>query len=94
MEPIYHGCYFRNADGTNKRIRIGKKSLVPTNECFWIGQRDVKNEVKTRSCTKSELFIGQKTIEQHQKQKQFIGHWIKENNKRTTDFLFFIQYNC
>ena len=94
MEPIYHGCYFRNADETNKRIRIGKKCLVPTNECFWKGQRDVKNEVITRSCTKSELFIGQKTIEQHQKQKQFIGHWIKENNKRTTDFLFFIQYNC
>ena len=68
--------------------------LCTNNECFWKGQRDVKNGVKTRSRTKNEPSIRQKAIEQYDKQKQFIDHWIKENNKRTIDFLYFIQHIC
>lgn len=64
IEPIYQGCYLRNADRTNKHI--------PTNECFWKDPCYVKNGVNTRSHTKNEPSIGYKAIERYDKQKQFI----------------------
>ena len=40
----------KNADGTNKLIGPGEKSLIPTNKCFWIDPEDIKSSgVKTRS---------------------------------------------
>ena len=46
---IYRGCFYKNADGTNKIIIIGDKCLVPTDECLWKDPCDVKHGVKTRS---------------------------------------------
>ena len=32
----------KNADGTNKLIGPGEKSLIPTNKCFWKDPEDIK----------------------------------------------------
>ena len=47
-QRIYHGCFYKNADGTNKIIKTGDECLVPTDECFWNDLCDVKHGVKTR----------------------------------------------
>ena len=31
---MYHGCFPRNADGTNRIIEKGTKCISPTYECF------------------------------------------------------------
>ena len=49
MDHIYHGCFLKNADGTNKIIAAGDKCLVATGKCFWKDPSDVKHGVKTRS---------------------------------------------
>ena len=47
-EKIYHGCFTKNRDGTNKLITKGEKCLIPTNKPFWKYFEDVPDEVKTR----------------------------------------------
>ena len=49
MNQIYHGCFTKNADGTNKIILAGERCLCPTSKPFWEFPEDVKNlRVKTR----------------------------------------------
>ena len=56
MDKIYHGCFYKNADGTNKVIAAGELCLTPTKKCFWKDPSHVKNGVKTRSLlTSSQL---------------------------------------
>ena len=33
-QRIYHGCFYKNADGTNKIIKAGGKCFLPADECF------------------------------------------------------------
>ena len=49
MALIYHGCFTKNADGTNKLIGPGEKCLTSTAQCFWKDPKDVRSVVKTRS---------------------------------------------
>ena len=49
MVLIYHGCFTKNADGTNKLIGPGEKFLTPAAQCFWKDRKDVRCGVKTRS---------------------------------------------
>ena len=49
MDKIYHGCFNKNADGTNKIIVAGERCLAPTDKCFGKDPNDVKHGVKTRS---------------------------------------------
>ena len=43
MEGIYHGCFTKNADGTNKTIVPNVKCLIPINNPFWKQPQDIKN---------------------------------------------------
>ena len=38
-QSIYHGCFYENADGTNKIIKAGEKCLVPTDESLSLTSR-------------------------------------------------------
>ena len=49
MALIYHGCFTKNAESTNKLIGPGEKCLTPTAQCFWKDPKDVCSGVKTRS---------------------------------------------
>ena len=33
-QPIYHGCFYKNADGTNKIIAAGETCPVPYRRMF------------------------------------------------------------
>ena len=49
MAFIYHGCFTKNADGTNKFIGPGDKRPTPTAQCFCKDPKDVRSGVRTRS---------------------------------------------
>ena len=49
MVLIYHGCFTKNADSTNKLIGPGEKCLTLTAQCFWKDPKDVHSGVKTCS---------------------------------------------
>ena len=47
-EKIYHGCFTKNRDGTNKLIEKGKACIIATNNLFWKYPEDVNSSVRTR----------------------------------------------
>ena len=48
-ERIYHGCFTKNADGTNKLLLKGENCLFSTNNPFWKYPEGIPTGVKTRS---------------------------------------------
>ena len=54
MDKIYHGCFYENADGTNKIIAAGERCFTPTDKCFWKDLNDAKHGVKTTSRANNE----------------------------------------
>lgn len=48
-DKIYHGCFYKNEDGTNKLILKAKECLMPTNNPFWKSPMHVPDIVRTRS---------------------------------------------
>ena len=46
---IFHGCFTKNKDGTNRIIEKGKTCLFSTNNPFWKYPEDTPSCVKTRS---------------------------------------------
>ena len=61
-QRIYHGCFYKNADGTNKIIRAGEECSVPTGECFWKDPCDVKNGVKTSHVQNMSQWLHLRTL--------------------------------
>ena len=49
MFKIYHGCFRKNANGTNRIIVNKENCLVPTSRAFWKYIEDIPAGVKTRS---------------------------------------------
>ena len=49
-EKIFHGCFTKNKDGTNRLIKKGECCLVPTSNPFWKYPEDIQScGVNTRS---------------------------------------------
>ena len=74
---IYHGCFYKNADGTNKVIKADEKCLVPTEECFWKDSCDVKHGVKTMSRAKNEPKVTLKNFNRYY-DKKLVDFWINK----------------
>ena len=49
MDLIYHGCFTKNADGTNRIIGLHQKCVIPTNRPFWKDPEDIHSPIKTRN---------------------------------------------
>ena len=76
-QRIYHSCFHKNADGTNKIIKTGDKCLIPMNECFWKDPCDVKHRVKTRSHAKNEPRVTLKDFNRYYDEKS-VGLWLNK----------------
>ena len=46
---VFHGCFRKNLDGTNRIIEKGKQCLTPTACPFWKQIEDIPNGIRTRS---------------------------------------------
>ena len=53
-DKIYHGCFNKNSDGTNKLIKKGEKCLKLTHFPFWKCPWDVPNGSVTRAQEKKK----------------------------------------
>ena len=74
-EGIYHGCFTKNRDGTNKLLLEGENCLYPTNNPFWKYPEDIATGVKTRSQEKKQKRVTNKRYEKYFKQKD-IERWL------------------
>ena len=52
-DHIYHGCFTKNQDGTNRLIEKNKRCLFPTNKTFWKYAGHIMCGVETRSQEKN-----------------------------------------
>ena len=65
MDLIYHGCFKKNVDDTNRIIAGGEKCLVPTAKCFWKYPEDIETTgTKTCSQTKKQHSVSKKDFNQ------------------------------
>ena len=78
MNYIYHGCFTKNANGTNKIILAGERCLCPTSKPFWKFHEAIDNVgVKTRSQTKREQQrVTKKAYNEYFENKKRIHQWI------------------
>ena len=84
MELIYHSCFRKNADGTNKLIGPGEKYLTPTTQCFCKDPKDVRSGVKTHSQSANQAIVSTEDYEYYFQKKQRIEQWISGTEKYTT----------
>ena len=69
-EMVYHGCFKRNIDATNRLIKRGDVCPRPTNIPFWMSTEDVINSIKTRSQERNQKDV---------KKVDFDEYFIKKN---------------
>ena len=68
-EQIYHECFTKDRDGTNKLIQKGKACITPTNNPFWKYPEDVHGGVRTRSLEKNPKKVKSRDYDKYFKQK-------------------------
>ena len=78
-EKIYHGCFTKNRDGTNKLIEKGKACITPTNNPFWKYPEDVHSGVRTGSQEKNQKKVRSGDFHKYFKQKD-IQRWFEADD--------------
>ena len=49
QNKVFHGCFNKKRDGTNRVITPGEKCITQTSEPFWKYPEDIFASVRTRS---------------------------------------------
>ena len=83
MMLVYHDCFTKNVDGTNKIIGPGEKCLIPTAQCFWKDPEDVRSGVKTRNQLKNQPTVSMEDYQYYFQKKQRIQRWISNTENST-----------
>ena len=68
-KQIFHGCFTKNRDGTNRLIEKGKACITPTNNPFWKYPEDVHSGVRTCSQEKNQKKVKSRDQDKYFKQK-------------------------
>ena len=69
MDKIYHGCFYKNADGTNKTIVAGERCLTLSVDCFWRDPNDIKHGVKRKSRASSKPAVNFRAVDEYREGK-------------------------
>ena len=56
-EKVYHGCFRKNQDDTNKIIEKNERCLFPTCQPFWKQIEDIPARVRTRSQEQNQTLV-------------------------------------
>ena len=78
-EQIYHGCFTKNRDGTNKLIEKGKACITPTNNPLWKYPEDVHSGIRTRLQEKNKKKVKSRDYNKYFKQKD-IQRWLEADD--------------
>ena len=76
---VFHGCFDKNRDGTNRLIAYGEKRLTPTDQPFWKFPEDVDSGVRTRSQEKEQKKVTKRQFDKYFKQN-CIQRWVDYTN--------------
>ena len=82
MANIYHGCFRKNDDGTNRIIANNKNCLIPTSRAFWKYIQDIPAGVKTPSQYNRQKLLDRRTFDIYfrNKNKEDIEKWLTTSN--------------
>ena len=78
MPYIYHECFRKNDDGTNRIIANNEQCLIPTSRPFWNYIEDIAGGVKTRSQYKKQKLVNRQTFDTYfwRKEREDIRRWL------------------
>ena len=78
MSRIYHGCFRKNNDGTNRIIANNERYLIPTSRPFQKYIEDIPDGVKTRCQYKKQKLVNCRTFDTYfrRKEKEDIKRWM------------------
>lgn len=79
-EKIFHRCFNKNKDGTNKLTEKGKECFRPTNCLFWKRPCDVPNGVRTRSQEKQQKKVKMVDFDKYFQNIWNIQRWLQASN--------------
>ena len=68
-DHIYHGCFTKNQDATNRLIEKNKRCLFPTNKTFWKYAGHIMCGVETRSQEKNKKLVKKKEFDTYFRHK-------------------------
>ena len=54
QKKVFHGCFTKNKDGTNRINGRGEQCLTPTSRPFWKYPEDISSSVRNRSQEKKQ----------------------------------------
>ena len=80
---VFHGCFTKNRDGTNRLIIRSEKCLTPTDKPFWKYPDDITSITKTCSREKEQKKVTKREFNKYfkEKEKQFrkldIQRWLE-----------------
>lgn len=76
---VFHRCFFKNQDDTNRIIGKGERCLFPTSQPFWKQVADILSTgPRTRSQKKSEKTVNRADFNRYHRQKgrENIKRWL------------------
>lgn len=82
-DKIYHGCFYKNEDSTNKLILKGEQCLMPTNNPFWKSSMHVPDIVRTRSQEIRQKTISVSVFNQYFRNLLNMQEWLKNIDSKT-----------
>ena len=95
IEKIFHSCFTKNKDGTNRLIKKGERCLVPTSNPFWKFPEDIESySVRTRSQEKNQANVTRRAYNKYFKQK-YIQRWLEAEDSELAFFKrirYFLRY--
>ena len=72
MDRLYHGCCYKNADGTNRLTARAEDCILQTSRCFWKDPSVVISGVKMWSHAKTEPWVKFRTVDKYYKDKEIL----------------------
>lgn len=84
MSQIYHGCFRKNEDGTNRIIANGERCLLPICHQFWKDVNDIPAGMRTRAQYKQQKLVLNRTYNKcfRDKRRKDIEPWLTADDSK------------
>ena len=83
-EKVYHCCFRKSQDGTNRIIEKGKRCLFPTSCPFWKPVEDTPNGPRTRSQEQKQKLIKRGDLNRYfrRRDRDNIKRWLEAEDSK------------
>ena len=80
QKKVFHGCFTKNKDGTNRIIGRGEQCLTPTSRPFWKYPEDISSSVRNWSQEKKQKKITKREFDKYLKKD--IQRWVEADDSK------------